>query len=170
AGSVRLITRRSQAKGEREARARGGRKIRSPGDTKSARPTEHGTGRRRRGRWVERGGGWSRGTSRPRLACHLHSQEGVRTLRYALGVAHYDTTILLRGDLADMSRPVAQCATRVATASKRSCQPLIQRAGLSDVLGGDPDAAAIHRGGAVVAPARAWRVANLCLVAGEAVV
>src|SRR6266404_3107958 len=43
-------------------------------------------------------------------------------------------------------------------------------AGLGDVLAGDPDRVAVHGGRPVVTPAGAWRVADLRLVAREAIV
>src|SRR5919202_2050214 len=91
----------------------------------------------------------------------------------------------LRRELADARRPVAKGRTRAGGAGARGAgaQLVVARGGpeeattprgviarVGDVLTGDPDRVAVHRGGAVVAPARSGRVADLRLVAGEAII
>src|SRR5262245_54919610 len=95
----------------------------------------------------------------------------VRTTPYLQRIATPTELRSLRGELADVRGPIAQSAACVAAAADRSSQVLRQRAGLSDVLGRDPDAIADHRGGTVVAPAHANGVGeNLRPIGGEAVV
>src|SRR5919199_936739 len=92
----------------------------------------------------------------------------------------------LRRELADARRPVAKGRTRAGGAGARGAgaQLVVARGGpeeattprgviarVGDVLTGDPDRVAVHRGGAVVAPARAgWISTYLRLVAGQAIV
>src|SRR6266536_2006568 len=77
--------------------------------------------------------------------------------------------VVLRSDPADTGAPVAERGARATTAPDRSREPLGERAGLPDVLGGDPERVAVGRGRAVVAPAGPRRVADERLVAGEPV-
>src|SRR6266511_1325756 len=96
------------------------------------------------------------------------------------------SSLVLRGQLADPRRPVAECGPRPGTvtcpgtgaqqvvagsAREERAAPGRVVAGVGDVLAGDPDRVAVHGCGAVVAPAGPRRVAaDLLLVAREAVV
>src|SRR5580765_3690657 len=110
-------------------------------------------------------------------------QRGGPALRPALQLLRFSRR--LRRELADPCRPVAECRTctrsmrGTATRAEQvvACATREERAApgdvaarLGDVLARDPDRVPDHGCRAVIAPAGAWRVADLRLVAREAVV
>src|SRR5262245_28051844 len=76
----------------------------------------------------------------------------------------------LRVELGQTGCPVAEGGPGAPTAAERRGRPLAERARLGDVLGRDPQGAAVGHRGPVVTPAGAGRVADERLVVGEAVV
>src|SRR6185437_15968393 len=92
---------------------------------------------------------------------------------------------VLRGELADPGGPVSQRGpgARAMAGPGAGAEQVVARptgeertapggvvAGVCDVLARDPHVVAVHRGGAVVAPTGPRRVADLGLVAAEAVI
>src|SRR5438128_6176261 len=63
--------------------------------------------------------------------------------------------------LADARVPVGERGTRSTAASERRRGVLRERAGLTDVLRGNPDVVSVDHGGAVVAPARTGWVRSI---------
>src|SRR5690242_3944736 len=72
-------------------------------------------------------------------------------------------------DFAHARRPVRKRCARAAAAPDCTSEILLQGTGLGNVLGGHPDGVAVSYSSAIVTPARSWRIAHKCLVAGEAV-
>src|SRR6266849_2765237 len=87
-----------------------------------------------------------------------------------MGLPDLLTQVFLRGQFTDSRIPVAEGCSRPAATSEWGGFVLGEGAGLSNVLGSDPDGISVGDGGAIVAPAVASRRTDVELVGGETIV
>src|SRR5258708_1533121 len=87
-----------------------------------------------------------------------------------MGLPDLLTQIFLRGQFTDSRIPVAQGCSRPAATSERGGFVLGEGAGLSNVLGSDPDGIAVGNRSAIVAPPVSSRRTDVELVGGETIV